>query len=107
MREPIHHWLLIIAVAAVVFFFNLGQPRLWDRDEPRNAGCAAEMMTRGDWVVPIFNDQLVWMPHLSLMKGRNEFQFATSDSPGKFEITIWMSDEKGQRFEVNQYFIVE
>ena len=29
-----------------------------DRDEPRNAGCAAEMAARGDWVVPWFNDEL-------------------------------------------------
>ncbi len=49
---------LLLAVCGLVFFTSLGKPRLWDRDEPRNAGCAAEMMARGDWVVPIFNDQL-------------------------------------------------
>lgn len=49
---------LIFAVCGLVFFTSLGKPRLWDRDEPRNAGCAAEMLERGDWVVPIFNDQL-------------------------------------------------
>lgn len=45
-------------VAATVMFTNLGGARLWDRDEPRNAGCAREMMERGNWVVPIFNDEL-------------------------------------------------
>lgn len=50
--------LVILSVCGLVLFLNLGGPRLWDRDEPRNAGCAAEMLERGDWVVPIFNDQL-------------------------------------------------
>ncbi len=58
MRETTLHLAIIAVVAATVFFFNLGQARLWDRDEPRNAGCAAEMLQRGDLVVPIFNDQL-------------------------------------------------
>ena len=49
---------LVAFVAAVIFFVQLGQCQLWDRDEPRNAGCAAEMMQRGDWVVPIFNGEL-------------------------------------------------
>ncbi len=49
---------LVALVAGVVMFTNLGGPRLWDRDEPRNAGCAWEMLQRGDWVTPIFNDEL-------------------------------------------------
>jgi 4-amino-4-deoxy-L-arabinose transferase-like glycosyltransferase len=49
---------LVALVAAVVMLTNLGGPRLWDRDEPRNAGCAKEMLERGDWVVPTFNAQL-------------------------------------------------
>ena len=49
---------LVVLVAAAIFFVQLGQCQLWDRDEPRNAGCAAEMMQRGDWVVPIFNGEL-------------------------------------------------
>jgi 4-amino-4-deoxy-L-arabinose transferase-like glycosyltransferase len=50
--------LLVAAVAAIVMFTNLGGPRLWDRDEPRNAGCAREMLAAGDWVVPTFNAKL-------------------------------------------------
>lgn len=50
--------LLVTIVAAIVMLTNLGGPRLWDRDEPRNAGCAREMLSRGDWVVPTFNATL-------------------------------------------------
>lgn len=50
--------LWVIAVAAFVMLTNLGGPRLWDRDEPRNAGCAREMLARRDWVVPTFNAEL-------------------------------------------------
>jgi 4-amino-4-deoxy-L-arabinose transferase-like glycosyltransferase len=49
---------LVTAVAAFVMLTNLGGPRLWDRDEPRNAGCAREMLTRNDWVVPTFDGEL-------------------------------------------------
>ena len=31
---------------------------LWDRDEPRNAGCAVEMVERGNLITPWFNDQV-------------------------------------------------
>ena len=58
MREAVWHITIILLIAGTVFFTNLGEARLWDRDEPRNAGCAAEMMARGDWVVPTFNDEL-------------------------------------------------
>lgn len=47
----------IAAVAAAVFFTNLGGPKLWDDDEPRNAACAREMFVRGDPIVPTFNHQ--------------------------------------------------
>ena len=51
-----HLWILLAGV--VVLFTNLGGPDLWDRDEPRNAACAREMLQRGDWVVPYFNQEL-------------------------------------------------
>ncbi len=48
----------VALVAAVVFFTNLGGPRLFDEDEPKNAVCGREMLERGDWVTPMFNGQL-------------------------------------------------
>ncbi|GIW98082.1 MAG: hypothetical protein KatS3mg111_1415 [Pirellulaceae bacterium] len=50
--------IVLLVVMAVVFFFQLGTPQLWDRDEPRNAGAAREMLARGDWIVPTFNAEL-------------------------------------------------
>ncbi len=52
------HLAIVTAIAAFVMLTNLGGPRLWDRDEPRNAGCAREMLQRSDWVVPTFNAEL-------------------------------------------------
>ena len=58
MKPILQNIFLVAAVSGVVLFTNLGGVRLWDRDEPRNAGCAEEMMKRGNWVTPIFNDEL-------------------------------------------------
>src|SRR3954468_20902218 len=56
--RPLRHVTLLVALSALTFFTNLGVPALWDRDEPRNAGCAREMLARGDWGVPMFNGEL-------------------------------------------------
>lgn len=58
MKSNSYYIPVILLVSSILFFANLGGVRLWDRDEPRNAGCAEEMMKRGDWVTPIFNDEL-------------------------------------------------
>ena len=58
MHQSLCHHFAIVAVACVVFFTNLGIPKLWDRDEPRNAGCAVEMLQREGWVTPYFNGEL-------------------------------------------------
>ncbi len=50
--------LSILAISGLCFFTRLGSPKLWDRDEPRNARCAWEMWERDDWVVPTFNGEL-------------------------------------------------
>lgn len=58
MKRTARDLTLVGLIAAVMLFTNLGAARLWDRDEPRNAGCAAEMLARGDWVTPVFNNEL-------------------------------------------------
>jgi 4-amino-4-deoxy-L-arabinose transferase-like glycosyltransferase len=58
MRQTALHVAIIVAIAGLVMFTNLGGPLLWDRDEPRNAGCVVEMLARGDWVTPVFNAEL-------------------------------------------------
>ena len=45
MTSQSRHIFILIAVAAFAFFADLGGPKLWDEDEPRNAGCAIEMMS--------------------------------------------------------------
>jgi 4-amino-4-deoxy-L-arabinose transferase-like glycosyltransferase len=45
-------------VAAAMFYPQLGASGLWDEDEPRNAAASADMLARGDWVVPYFNGKL-------------------------------------------------
>src|SRR5690606_24070120 len=82
MNRPTRDLLIVLAVSSFCFFLNLGGPHLWDRDEPRNAGCAAEMLAANDWIVPTFNAQLrehkpaltYWMMMLSyLVFGVTEF----------------------------------
>lgn len=58
MPDHVRLQLLVVAVAAVIFFTNLGLPALWDMDEALYASCAREMFERGDWVVPMFNGRM-------------------------------------------------
>ena len=58
MSQQVRDHIILLVLAGIVFFANLGAAPLWDRDEPRNAGCTAEMLEAGDWVVPVFNDEL-------------------------------------------------
>ena len=58
ITRPLFAIPLIVVVSGFIFFWALGDAAYWDRDEPRNAGCAAEMMARGNWIVPTFNDEL-------------------------------------------------
>ena len=58
MSESTPHRLFLAAIAALVFFVNLGGSHLWDVDEAIFSQTAAEMYQRGDYVVPYFNGEL-------------------------------------------------
>ena len=49
---------LIILAAALVYLVGIGRVYLFDRDEPRNALAAREMLQSGDWVVPRLLDEV-------------------------------------------------
>ncbi len=48
---------LIGLLALVINLAGNGRTGLWDRDEPRFAGCTREMRERGDWLRPTFNGE--------------------------------------------------
>ena len=50
--------IVLALLAAAVFFFHLGSSHLWDVDEAIFSQAAAEMVQRGDYVVPYFNGEL-------------------------------------------------
>jgi 4-amino-4-deoxy-L-arabinose transferase-like glycosyltransferase len=52
------HYLLLLAVGALLFFPNLGGPSLWDIDEGNNVETGREMFVSGNWIVPTFNFEL-------------------------------------------------
>ncbi len=57
-RTSIREWVGLLALVLGTLFCGLGSARLWDRDEPRNARCAQEMLERSDWIVPTFDGEL-------------------------------------------------
>lgn len=53
-----HATLLPLLVSAAALLVGISRTPLWDEDEPRFAAIARAMVESGDWVVPIYNDQL-------------------------------------------------
>lgn len=47
--------MLVGALALTLNLVGNGRISLWDRDEPRYAGCTREMRASGDWIHPTFN----------------------------------------------------
>jgi 4-amino-4-deoxy-L-arabinose transferase-like glycosyltransferase len=59
-RAARDRWREAALIAALALTLNLagnGRVSLWDRDEPRYAGCTREMQARGDWIYPTFNGE--------------------------------------------------
>jgi len=53
------HPLIIVLVASIVSLAaGVAATPFWDEDEPRFAAIARTMVETGDWVVPMFNDEL-------------------------------------------------
>jgi 4-amino-4-deoxy-L-arabinose transferase-like glycosyltransferase len=55
MLNSARHQALLAAIAAAMFFANLGGAHLWDVDEAIFSQAAKEMLVRGDYVIPYFN----------------------------------------------------
>jgi 4-amino-4-deoxy-L-arabinose transferase-like glycosyltransferase len=54
-RRRVSPILLLLAIAACLFFVGLGRLPLVEPDEGRNAEVAREMLAKGDWIVPHFD----------------------------------------------------
>jgi len=56
-EKPRRLALTIFTVLLLTGFLGAAQTGLFDRDEPRNAQAALEMLRSGDWLVPTFNSE--------------------------------------------------
>jgi 4-amino-4-deoxy-L-arabinose transferase-like glycosyltransferase len=52
---PVRQALLVGVLALILNLAGNGRVSLFDRDEPRYAGCTREMRASGDWIHPTFN----------------------------------------------------
>jgi 4-amino-4-deoxy-L-arabinose transferase-like glycosyltransferase len=52
-----HGWWLLLVLTLILYVPGTGTIPLMDRDEPRFAQATVEMMARGTWTIPYFNDE--------------------------------------------------
>ena len=57
-------FVLVAVLATIVYGWNYWGTSIYILDEAKNAGCAAEMMQRGDWITPMFNNEFHDKPAL-------------------------------------------
>jgi 4-amino-4-deoxy-L-arabinose transferase-like glycosyltransferase len=77
-----HGWWLLLVLTLILYLPGTGTIPLMDRDEPRFAQATVEMMVRGTWTIPYFNDEYRfdkppltywWMRLHYALLGVNEF----------------------------------
>jgi Dolichyl-phosphate-mannose-protein mannosyltransferase len=59
-----NRWLWIALLGLLVYGWNYWGTSIYILDEAKNAGCAVEMMQRGDWITPMFNNEFHDKPAL-------------------------------------------
>jgi 4-amino-4-deoxy-L-arabinose transferase-like glycosyltransferase len=58
LSRPVFHLVILVFVASLLFFYNLGGWDLWEPDEPRYAQVAREMLEDGNWILPRLNNRI-------------------------------------------------
>lgn len=56
-KSRYYPWFIFL-FALALYLSNIGGSSIYILDEAKNSTCAAEMYERGDWIVPIFNQEL-------------------------------------------------
>jgi 4-amino-4-deoxy-L-arabinose transferase-like glycosyltransferase len=56
--QKINKGLIVSLLAVVVYSANIWGVSIYFLDEAKNSGCAMEMYQEGEWVVPVFNNEL-------------------------------------------------
>jgi 4-amino-4-deoxy-L-arabinose transferase-like glycosyltransferase len=97
--------LAVLIAAIVVFFTRLGATTFWDFDETLYAEIIREMIDRGDWIVPLFNGDLVTdkppMTYWLMIAGFKTFgasEFAARFAFAALAVgTVWFTYRLGSR----------
>src|SRR5262249_55664060 len=56
-RRDLGRWCAVGAIVFVVLFWRLGGASFWDPDEAHYAQTTREMIERGDWWAPFYNEE--------------------------------------------------
>lgn len=104
-----YHYVLLIGLASWLLLAGNADLPLIDRDEPRFAEAAREMMERGDWIIPYFNQEYrfdkppmsYWLMRLSagLLGGFSEFAVRLPASVSAGLVALMIYEMGRRRFE--------